>query len=178
MPLIPIAMALANYVPGIIKLLTGSDKAEDVATSVVDIAKPVTGTSDGDAALAAIQADPGKVLEFQQAMSAQQADLEKAYLADMNSARERDVEIRKLTGGHNFRADILAFLAIAGLVSCVWFIARDTALPERAVNAIMFVAGQLANAVMMVYAFEFGSSRGSKEKDAAIAKFQQPSKGP
>ncbi|MGX0136366.1 hypothetical protein [Cupriavidus metallidurans] len=169
MPLIPIAMALGNFVPAIVRLLTGSDKAEEVAGKVVDIAKVVTGADDGQAALDIIKADPNKLLEFKQAFGAQQADIEKAYLADIADARARDVEVRKITGGHNFRADILALLAIGGLVACVWFIARDTTLPERAVNAIMFVAGQLSNAVMMVYAFEFGSSRGSKDKDSAIS---------
>lgn len=168
MPLIPIAMALAQFAPAIIKLLTGSDRAEEVAGKVVDIAQAVTGEERPDLAVAAIQADPAKVLEFQQAIAAQQLELEKTYLADMADARARDIAVRQASGGHNFRADILAFLAVAGLVICVWFIARDTSLPERAVNAIMFVAGQLSNAVMMVYAFEFGSSRGSKNKDDAI----------
>jgi len=52
---------------------------------------------------------------------------------------------------------------------CVWFVARDSSLPERAVNAIMFVAGTLAACVRDVFAFEFGSSRGSRDKDALIA---------
>ena len=55
---------------------------------------------------------------------------------------------------------------------CVWFVARDTEMPERAVNAIMFVAGVLAAAVRDVYNFEFGSSRGSKSKDDVIARFK------
>lgn len=83
---------------------------------------------------------------------------------DRDSARVRDTEITK-AGGHNYRADILAALAVCGLVLCVWFVAKDSSLPERAVNAIMFVAGVLAAAVRDVYGFEFGSSRGSKEKD-------------
>ena len=67
----------------------------------------------------------------------------------------------------NLRTDFLAFFAVTGLVSCVWFIARDTTMPERAVNAIMFIAGILASAVKDVYGFEFGSSRGSRLKDEA-----------
>jgi hypothetical protein len=163
-------MQLATFAPSIIKWITGSDKDEEVAADVVGIAQAITGTGDADAALAAIKADPNKVLEFQLAIAAQKADLDKAYLADVADARARDVALRQ-SGGSNLRANILAFLAVSGLVLCVWFIARDTALPERAVNAIMFVAGQLANAVMMVYAFEFGSSRGSKEKDNLLAGF-------
>lgn len=69
------------------------------------------------------------------------------------------------TGG----ADILAILAVGGLVLCVYFIARDAGLPERAVNAIMFVAGVLASAVRDVYGFEFGSSRSSHKKDDTIS---------
>lgn len=74
---------------------------------------------------------------------------------------------------YSFRADLLAFLAVAGLVFCVWLVGSDANLPERAVNAIMFVAGVLASAVRDVYGFEFGSSRGSREKDAVLASQQR-----
>jgi hypothetical protein len=62
---ITIAMGLAQFAPGIIKLITGSDKAADVAGKVIGVAQAVSGTSTGPAALAAIQADPAKVLDFQ-----------------------------------------------------------------------------------------------------------------
>ncbi len=90
MPLIPIAMALAQFAPMIAGWLGGS-KAEDVATKVVGVAQAVTGQSAPDAALAAIQADPNLALQFQKAVLEQQgqlaqiaADLTKAELsADM-----------------------------------------------------------------------------------------------
>jgi hypothetical protein len=74
MPLIPIAMALAQFAPMIAGWLGGS-KAEDVAGKVVGIAQAVTGQSAPDAALAALQADPALSLQFQQAILAQQAQL-------------------------------------------------------------------------------------------------------
>ncbi|MDR5661011.1 hypothetical protein [Burkholderia cenocepacia] len=87
MPLLPIAMALAQFAPLIAGWLGGS-KAEDVATKVVGIAQTVTGQSAPDAALAAIQADPNLAMSFQkevldnQAQLAQiAADLSKAELA-------------------------------------------------------------------------------------------------
>jgi hypothetical protein len=87
MPLIPIAMALAQFAPMIAGWLGGS-KAEDIAGKVVGIAQVVTGQSAPDAALAALQADPNLSLQFQQAVMAQQvtlaqiaADVEKAELA-------------------------------------------------------------------------------------------------
>lgn len=74
MPLIPIAMALAQFAPMIAGWLGGS-KAEDVAGKVVGIAQAVTGQSAPDAALAAIQADPNLSLQFQKAVLDQQAQL-------------------------------------------------------------------------------------------------------
>ncbi|MBP0589267.1 hypothetical protein J8I87_05955 [Paraburkholderia sp. LEh10] len=87
MPLIPIAMALAQFAPMIAGWLGGS-KAEDVAKHVVGIAQTVTGQSAPAAALAAIQADPNLSMQFQKAVLDQQAqlaqiaaDIEKAELA-------------------------------------------------------------------------------------------------
>lgn len=74
MPLIPIAMALAQFAPMIAGWLGGA-KAQDVAGKVVGIAQAVTGQSAPDAALAAIQADPGLSLQFQKAVLDQQAQL-------------------------------------------------------------------------------------------------------
>lgn len=87
MPLIPIAMALAQFAPMIAGWLGGS-KAQDIAGKVVGIAQTVTGQSAPDAALAAIQADPNLAMQFQKAILDNQAqlaqiaaDVEKAELA-------------------------------------------------------------------------------------------------
>ncbi len=164
---ISIAFGLAQYAPQILKWITGDDKSAKVAEKVVDIAKAVTGRADGVGAMEELKANPESVLRFNEAVMVNEADLEKAYLADRADARDRDKEFVR-AGRINWRADILAFLAVGGLVTCVWFVARDSALPERAVNAIMFVAGVLASAVRDVYGFEFGSSRGSKENGETI----------
>ncbi len=74
MPLIPIAMALAQFAPMIAGWLGGS-KAEDAAAKVVGVAQAVTGQSAPDAALAALQADPNLALQFQKAVLEQQARL-------------------------------------------------------------------------------------------------------
>ena len=164
---VSIAMGLASVAPQIVRWLSGSDKAEQVAERVVDLAREVTGRSDPVDALAAVKADPAVALQFRTAVMEHEREFDAMYLADRQSARNRDVEYVR-AGRNNWRADILALLAVAGLVTCVWFVARDSSLPERAVNAIMFVAGVLAAAVRDVYSFEFGSSRGSREKDAML----------
>jgi hypothetical protein len=164
---ITIAMGLAQFAPTLIKWITGSDKAEVAAGKVVEIAQAVTGTSSGDAALKAIQADPNLALQFRQSVMTNETELDKAFLVDRQDARARDVAYVQ-AGRYNWRGDVLAILAVGGLVTCVYFVARDAGLPERAVNAIMFVAGVLASAVRDVYGFEFGSSRSSQTKDQTI----------
>lgn len=167
MPLIPIAMALAQFAPGIIKLLTGSDKAEDVAEHVVGIAQTITGTADGDAALAALKADPNKVLEFQQAMSAQQADLEKAYLADVANARQRDVELAK-AGIRNDRANVLAGAALLLVVVCLFVVLWQSNASEFAKATISLILGRALGWVEQLFSFEFGTTRANKTKDDTI----------
>ena len=165
---ISIALALAGqFAPAIIKYFTNSETAGAVAGQVIDIAKTVTGKGTPEEAQTALAADPALAIQFKTAVMANDADLEKAHLSDRQNARGRDVAIVQ-AGRYNWRADLLAFFAVGGLVLCVYFIARDVALPERAVNAIMFVAGVLASAVRDVYGFEFGSSRSSQTKDATI----------
>lgn len=163
---ITIAMGLAQFAPQVIRWISGSDKAADAAQKVVKIAEQVTGR-EGMGSVDAIKSDPALLVQFRTAIMQNESDLDKAYLADRADARKRDTAFVQ-AGRWNWRGDLLALLAVCGLVICVWFVARDTDMPERAVNAIMFVAGVLAAAVRDVYSFEFGSSRGSKEKDDVI----------
>lgn len=163
------AFALAQFAPGIIKWITGSDKAEQAATTVIDIAKQVTGKTSGDEALAAITADPAAVLAFRQAIAAQEADLDKAFLADRANARNRDVALHQ-AGYRNTRADIMVLLDVVGLIACLVVIAMFRAqLPGEVVGLLTAIAANFGACLRDAHQFEFGSSRSSREKDAAIA---------
>jgi hypothetical protein len=167
----PITLALAlagQFAPGIIKYFTNSATAGAVAGQVIELATTLTGKTAPEEVLTALAADPALALQFKTALMHNEADLEKAFLLDRQSARTRDVALAQ-AGHYNWRGDLLAFFAVGGLVLCVYFVARDADLPERAVNAIMFIAGVLASAVRDVYGFEFGSSRSSQTKDATIS---------
>ena len=84
---ITLAMGLAQFAPQIIKWVTGSPKAEEAAKQVVDIAQVVTGRS-GNEALEALQFDPRLALDFRKAVMDVGVDLDKAYLQDIQHARE------------------------------------------------------------------------------------------
>ncbi|MBF8177259.1 hypothetical protein [Herminiimonas contaminans] len=167
----PLTIALslaAQFAPGIIKYLTGSDTAGTVAGQVVDIAKTVTGKTDPEEVIKALQVDPGLVLQFQTAVLNSEADLEKAYLADRESARSRDVELAKL-GRKNVRADIMVALDVIGLIAClvVLCLFRD-AIPGETVGLISTIASIFGLCLRDAHQFEFGSSRSSLSKDDTI----------
>lgn len=89
---ITIAMGLAQFVPQIIKWI-GGDKAGAVAQKVVTVAQQVTGKPTGDQALAALQADPNLVLQYQQAMLAQATTFEQLAVqnaADVNKSMQTE----------------------------------------------------------------------------------------
>ncbi|MBY0437376.1 MAG: hypothetical protein K2W80_04220 [Burkholderiales bacterium] len=63
--MIPAAFAIAaQFAPGLLRHLTGSEKAEAVAQQVVDLAIGATGKTDAEAALAELKVNPEAVLAF------------------------------------------------------------------------------------------------------------------
>ena len=87
-PLIPIAMSLAQYAPKIVGLL-GGEKAEETAEKVVNIARTITGEPDPRKAVEVIKANPELQLKFQE--QANQFELEKARLIYSDQAGGREV---------------------------------------------------------------------------------------
>jgi hypothetical protein len=170
-PLIPLAMQLAQFAPGIIRLLTGSDKAEEVAGKVIDVAKVITGTDDGPAAVAAIQADPQKMLDFQLAYSAQKIEWERIYLADVQNSRS--MQISALTQEDKFSKRFVYYFAMAWSLfamvyfTAVTFIEINTEGGQRVADTILGVL--ISSVVGGIFAFFYGSNKGSEAKSALLA---------
>lgn len=165
-PLIPIAMQLAQYAPALIKLLAG-EKAGEVAGKVVDVARAVTGIDEPKFAVEAIQMDPAKAAEFQLAVGAQQADWERMYLADTQSARARDVELAK-AGIKNHRANVLAGAALLLVIVCLFIVIWNSGADDFAKATISLILGRALGWVEQLFSFEFGTTRANKTKDETI----------
>src|SRR5690606_24152067 len=100
------ALSLAAFAaPRLGRWLFGAD-GETVATQMVSAARQITGTGTAEDAAAALRADPALLTQFQIQMATLEGDLERAYLADRQSARLRDIELAK-AGRHNARADLM-----------------------------------------------------------------------
>lgn len=163
---ISIAFGLAQFAPQIIKWITGSDKAAEAAEKVVDIAEAVT-QEHGPHALEALKADPALVLQFRQAVMANEADLDKAYLADRADARKRDTKFIE-TGTRNVRADFMFVLAVLVTCALVWVVWKDQGINEYVKGIFTLVLGRFLGYLDNIYNFEFGSTRSSKTKDTTI----------
>ena len=165
----PILLGLAQFAPAIIKWATGSDQAEEVASKVIDVAKAVTGLDTPDAALAAIQADPALAVEFRKAIMANELEYDRMYLADVQSARQRDGDLNE-AGMRNYRANVLAGMAILLVVACLFIVVWMSDIEEFAKGTITLICGRALGWVEQIFSFEFGTTRSSKRKDDTISK--------
>lgn len=97
--------------------------------------------------------------------------LEALIAEDRKDARDRDVEVRKLGGGRNKRADIMVVCDFLGLVACLAVLAiYYKELPGEATALISTIASIFGLCLRDAHYFEFGSSRSSRDKDELLAK--------
>ena len=167
LPLLAIAGLAAEFLPGLVRHLAG-DKAGDVADKIGNVATRLTGKSDPDEASAVLRANPDLVVALKRELAAYEVDLEKAYLADRQDARARDVAIHAM-GRRNWRADIMLLCATGALIFIIFAINSNIGKISGEVLAIFNMSiGALLKMIGDAFSFEFGSSRSSKDKDAAI----------
>ena len=104
-------------------------------------------------------------------------DLEafKEEVKDRDSARGRDVEFIK-RGMTNNRANVMFFLAVCMVALLVWIVWKDPNINEYVKGIFTLVLGRFLGYLDNIYSFEFGTTRGSKEKDETIKQLSGGSK--
>jgi len=104
-------------------------------------------------------------------------DLEsfKVEAQDRDSARGRDVEFIK-RGVTNNRANLMFFLAVVMVGSMVCIVWKDQTINEYVKGIFTLVLGRFLGYLDNIYSFEFGTTRGSKEKDETIKQLTGGSK--
>lgn len=172
-PLIPIALEIAKLAgPGLVKWLSGSDKAAETAGELISVAQQVTGAQSPEGALAALKAKPDLVLQLQIRSIEVEAGLTQAYLADRQDARKMAVEVAK-AGGFD-RKNVMLLGAVVGLLTCLGTLIgfRGGELPGEVVGIVSTISGIFGACLRDAFQFEFGSSRGSLEKTQLLARSQ------
>lgn len=160
---ITIGLGLAKFVGPTVARWIAGDKGEEAAKDVISIAEKVTGRKGVDAENA-IASDPKLALKFKNAVLDNETEMNKLYLADKQDARKRDLELRKM-GYNNIRADIMILAAAVVLIVDIYMLYSNPNMPNSVVAIFNMIAGSVLTMLNSAYQFEFGSSRGSKEKD-------------
>lgn len=165
-----LVLGLAQFAPSILRFFGAGEKSAAIADQVVQIAQSVTGAASPQDALDKLRADAQLAQQFNLAVLAADTDLEKAFLADRADARKRDTALHQ-AGYQNRRADLMVLLDVVGLVAClvaiVW-LRKD--MSGEAITLITTLASYFGLSLRDAHQFEFGSSRGSRDKDAILGK--------
>jgi len=157
-----LAFGLAKFAGPVVAKWLGGDKGAEAAQDVIAIAERVTGRKGIDAE-SAIAADPKLALQFKSAVMDNAKELDKLYLADRQDARDRDLKLHEM-GYKNKRADIM--IIVVGLALCLdIFLLSYFELKPEIIAIFNMMVGALLKMLGDAFSFEFGSSRGSKEKD-------------
>lgn len=160
---VSIILTLAQFAPSLIKWATGSDTAETIATAAVNTVKQITGARNLDDSIEVLKADPKLALEFQTAMLNQDSEFEKLYVEDKASARARDVALASTPHG-NVRANWLCAIAVLVILVIIGIVVFKPNLDEYAKGVLTAVMGMYIQQLANIYAFEFGTTRRSREK--------------
>lgn len=127
-------------------------------------------TDEGRVKLAQIEADRESELhDFVIAQKEQELAGFKLEIEDRSSARNRDAEFIK-AGVRNHRGDLMFLLAVVIIMALVWIVWKDPQINEYVKGIFTLVLGRFLGYLDNIYNFEFGTTRGSQNKDETIKK--------
>ena len=167
--MLSVALGLVKFVPDLIGLFDKKKgkQAQELATTVSNVAESITGKK-GEAAVAAISADPELAYQFQLAVMADSHVQEQMELENTNAARDMykvNPEQASKVAAHIMKFNlIIVFLLVIINVAAVIWLKDDAAVLAIISNFIGITLGSLLNERQAVVNFFFGSSMGSKNK--------------
>ena len=180
--------AITDYAPGlagILALVPGVGTVPAAALAAVGALGRAVGLGSQakpEDVLQAISVDPEirlKALvaenDFKAEMGRQEIEKLKAELGDIQSARQREIEITKTTGKRDTNMIITGWFIILGYIGMMGFLLYHAAhnQPIKDDTGILFMLmGNLVTFVGMVVAYQFGTTRSSQAKTDIIARSQ------
>jgi len=135
--------------------LTSEAKPEDVSKLI---------TTDPEAHLKLMIAEQ----DFQLKMREQDVEELKSRLNDIQNARQREVELTRMTGRREWNLYLTAWCVITGFFLLCFYLMR-VKLPEGSNEVVFMLFGALASGFGAVLNYFFGSSKGSAEKTEILA---------
>ena len=143
-------------------------KGKEVVEETLGVKIPDAPTPEDVAKLRQLQFDhEERLIELGIDKAKQELEEFKVEVQDRDSARERDTWMIKM-GQHNWRADIMFVMAVCIVALLVWIIWKDQSINEYVKGIFTLVMGRFLGYLDNIYNFEFGTTRGSKDKDETI----------
>jgi hypothetical protein len=96
------------------------------------------------------------------------AEKDRAYLTDVQSARQREVDMARATGRRDVNMYVLGWTVVGGFFGLCFALMR-TQLPMGSNEVVFMLFGALSAGFSTVLGYFFGSSRGSADKNDMLA---------
>jgi hypothetical protein len=145
-------------------------KGKEVVEQTLGVKIPDNPTPEDVSKLRQAQYDhEERLIELSIEKARQELETFKEESKDRDSARVRDVEFVK-RGTTNARANLMFFLAVCAVAGLVWIVWTDQGINEYVKGIFTLVLGRFLGYLDNIYSFEFGTTRGSREKDDTINK--------
>ena len=165
------ALSIISIVPGISNIFekwTKSYSIESVSKILVSLTKSITGSNNISSSINKLNNSQELQNKLKELIIKNEYEIELSIIHDRQNARMRDIEYIK-NNGRNTRADIMVLSAALCLILCLVIIVYCKNMPGEIIGIISTMAGIFGSCLKDAYSFEFGSSRGSKEKDMTVA---------
>jgi hypothetical protein len=180
-----VGSTIAEFAPGLAGVVGGMfgggavGSLASTAVGAICSALGLRADAKPDQVLEAIKSNPEAVLKLQQAemdfkvkIGEQRITEIKAELADVASARSREIEVVKATGKKDINLYVLAWVIIGGflgLLACLIIMQAGYGKTFENNSLLTMLLGSLSTDAGMVVGYFFGSSRSSDSKNQTIA---------
>lgn len=169
--LVPAAITIASEFFPVLATKLGGDRGRQVAEQVIQVAATVAGTprdADPRDIIAALKKDESKAAEVRLRLEVLDQAEHQRIVEDRMDARRYQASIGERA---RMRGTLMLLGVVIGLVGCI--VAVFHSADAGALALLTTIAGALLKMLSDAFAFEFGSSMGSKEKDAQIESIQK-----
>ena len=170
--LVPAAIAIASEFFPVLATKLGGTRGREVAENVIQVAASVAGTpkdADPRQIIAALKEDEAKAAEVRLRLEELDQEEHQRIVDDRMDARRYQAQVG-VRG--RLRGTLMLLGVVAGLVAIIIAVFRGPTDPAT-LALLTTIAGALLKMLSDAFAFEFGSSVGSKEKDAHIENMQK-----
>ncbi len=137
----------------------GTEKLVKTTGEVLD--NLITNKEEREAAKLALQSE---INRHEEAMSNQALKEQELQNADLNNARNREIEIAKVTG-HGDKMNWFLAIIVMGLLIFLTIGLLFVEIPVRNEHVLILIIGEILGFAGGIYTYQFGSSFGSRLKD-------------